>query len=316
MKFTLLFFLLLSLGTTLYAQNISNKESSKHQVIEGTNLKMIPPANFSKGENFYGFQQLQTNSTIIAFEVKRAFEKQTAGFTNAHLSQSGFKVKEVKRFKLNADSAVYVSAMQEWEGDVFYKEIMAIGNEYRTVVINAACLEQHPEMVSQLKAALFTAFIDDGEIKSAKDIVDFTLDESGTDLRFYDPASKGLNALVYFNTDLLGKPFLIATKSLIAIQQNHQQFAIESIKDLGVIIPEKTIQFNETSLAGLPGYESIIEGKDKNGTKAYLYRVIVFTADNYYYSFAGRIMGDETADNIKRFKALINTFNKVIVIND
>jgi hypothetical protein len=303
------FFCLFGLQNAL-AQNIVIEETNKHVIVTGTHLKIVPPPDFERGQNFYGFQQQATNSTIIVFEVKNEFSKQTAGFTEAHLRQAGFKVNEVNRFKLNEDSAVYVSALQEWEGNMFNKEILAIGNSSRTVVINAACLAQHPEMVRTLKEALYTSFIDDEPIQSAIDLVDFTLNPSGTGLNLYTPGSEGLNALVYNNPQLPGNPLLVATKSLITIQQDHKSFAKESISRLGVITPVRTTLFEEITINGLAGYQTLTEGKDKNGNNALLYHVLLFTPDNYYYSLAGRTISEKPKEDIERFKLLIKTFQR------
>jgi len=292
------------------AQDIVINQTKNHITVEGTSLKMVPPKNFRKGENFYGYQQLKTHATIIAFQVKTGFTMQTKGFTQDHLANSGFEVNEILRFKINNDSAVYVSAKQPWEGELFFKEIIAIGNEDRTVVINAACPIQYEEMVSHLKKSLFSSYIDDGNITSAKDLVDFTLNPKDTGLKFYEPPTKGLNALVYQNRSLPEKPMLIATKSLIAINDDHETFAKESIKTLGLLTPEETIMFDKISIDGLHGYESISKGKDDHGNVVFLYRVIVYTIDNYYYTFAGRLTGKLDDKNIQNFKKLITTFQR------
>lgn len=297
------------ISVTLSAQDLTITETENHVKVTGTNLKMIPPKQFTKGENFYGFQQLNTHSTIVVFQVKNNFTKQTESFKAKHLT--GFKVNNIRRFKINEDSAVHVSVIQEWEGDVFCKEILAIGNNSRTVVINAACIVEHKHMVQELRSALFSSFIDGGEIESAIGLVDFTLDCTNTDMELYKKATKGLAALVYSGSGIKGNPMLIATKSVTAINNvDHKTFVKESYKDLNLVHNETLVSFNEIVIAGLKGYESIITGEDKNGGKVTLYRVIVFTPNNYYYSFAGITRTDGKEENIERFKKLVKTFKQ------
>ncbi|GEM_PF-2984225 len=310
MRSTIVASLFVIISVALSAQDLTITETENHVKITGTSLKMIPPKEFTKGENFYGFQQLNTHSTIVIFQVKNNFTKQTKGFMANHLKSAGFKVNSIKRFMINSDSAVHVSVIQEWEDDVFCKEILAIGNNSRTVVINAACIAEHKHKVQELRSALFSSFIDDGEIESAIGLVDFTLDCTNTDMELYKKATKGLAALVYSGSDIKGNPMLIATKSVTAINRDHREFVRESYKDLNLVHNETIVSFNEIVITGLKGYESIITGEDKNGDKVTLYRVIVFTPNNYYYSFAGVTKDYDKEKNIKRFRKLIKTFKQ------
>lgn len=310
MKLSIVILILTCFYSNLVAQNLLIEDSEQHLAVVGTSLKMIPPADFEKGQNFYGFQHAKTHSSIIVFQVNNEFSKQTAGFTKTHLAKEKIIVKEQKRFMVNNDSAIYISAIQEWENNVFLKQILAIGNKDRTVVINAACLNSFPEMHEVLKNALSTSFLHTERPKSATGLLDFVLNPNDTRLSLVEKSFDGLNALVFVNANIDGNPFLIATKSVTTIQDNHKTYAQESIKTLGIITPSQTIEFKEITLDGLPGFESITKGTDKNGDIAFLYRAIVYTPGNYYYSFAGKTLGEDYAENVNRFRKLVHTFKR------
>jgi len=302
----IIFLLLLVDNYKLCAQNLVNKETELHTTIKGTTLKIIPPKNFKVAKDFLGFYQLSTHSTIAAFEFQNNFSSQTLGFSKKHMANSEFEVYEIKRFKINNDSAVYVSSKQLWQGEYFYKEILAIGNDKKTVVINAGCIIEHVEMVKELKKSLFTSFIDDLSITPIEELIDFTLNVENTGFVLKRELSKGTNALVYVNVE--NESLLMAAKSITYIKDDHEKFAKESIKT--IITPIETKSFKKIQIGGLDGFESLTYGYGNNKKKHNLYRIIIFTSQNYYYTFSALFRAEVSDENIQKVKSIINTFSK------
>lgn len=310
MKKTFILTLAFFQATILLGQTIiTNKITPNHREVRGSKISLIPPADFASANKFMGYQQEETNASIMILDIPSSFLESTKGLNKESLLTQGVKVESIDEIKLNNIDGILIKGEQTAYEVIYRKYIFAFGNEKETIMINGVSPKEDFDLDLQIKNSILSAVYDADKILSPLDAVDFEISTNETDFVFAKSMS---NMLVYnrdgkMPTENVDKASLVIAKafSKIAISDK-KEFATNRIKTLPVQIHK--INFtNAVEINGLSGFEITAEGVNrKTGIKEIAYQMMLFTEDGYYIIF-----GSSESDfdkNIAVFKKIALTF--------
>ena len=292
-------------GQTILTTNIT----ANHQEIRGSKIHMILPEGFAIANSFMGFQQVETNSSIMVLDVPGPFSKVIGGLTEENLLKQGVRVDNIESIILNGLSGLLIKGEQTAYGIDFIKYSLAFGTESETILINGIVPKGNMELEQLVKKALLSAVYDPTKILTPLDTVDFEINTAGTDFIF----AKSMSNMLIYNRDgkvpseSLDKSSLVLAKafSKVAIMDK-KEYAINRIKTLPVQIT-KIIETLPIEINGLQGFEITAEGVNrKTGIKEQAYQVMLFTENSYYILYGSST--DNFESNLLIYKKLIKSF--------
>lgn len=308
----LAFSLILLLATRIaYAQNVINNVSTpEHLPVTGTKVSLVPPKGFEKAENFLGFQQTQSGSSILVMSIPAQFEKLRAGLTKEAFLSKGVEISSIEPLTLNGMPAAFLTGTQSAYGNVYAKLILCFGKDDESVMINGAYPQDLPEVGKQIKEAILGAYFDAGKKVNPFETVDFEISTTGSKLVF---AKNVANALVYnmdgkVPTQSTDKTSFILSKSMSRLDiPDKKLFCLGRARQL---YPELSVDsVNAVIIDGIEGYELSGIAKNKNtGQEEQVYQAVLFS-DNMYYIIIGSSNND-FANNLQTFKSITKSFKR------
>lgn len=292
----------------LVAFNFSYAQIDQRTIIPGTKCSMIPPNEFELAENFSGFQNADTGSSIMIVEMPAPYQHMADGFTAEALKTKGILLKSKKVIDYNGSKATFIEGTQSSNGLVYLKQVLIFGNDKNTVLVNANIPESSKEIEGDVKKSLLTAIYEPGQNDNPLDAANFTIDVTGTDFKF----AKSLTGAMLYNLEgkiPSGTPGIMIANSVSKITvSNKKQFSIDRLKKLPDGASAVIRSTNEITIDGMNGYEIIAEGKSSDGKKQFIYQAMVFNEGSYYLIVG---MTTEKFDEyLKQFKSVAHTFKR------
>ena len=295
---------------SIFAQTtIATTLTLAHQEIRGSKISMIPPKDFDVATNFLGFQQKETNSSVMVMDIPGPYSKVSGSLTKENLLKQGVTVESIANITVNGLPGVLVTAEQTAYEVVFRKYSLAFGTENETILISGSVPKGNAALEQSVKNALLTTFYEKDKILTPLDAVDFEISIDGTDFVF----AKSMSNMLIYNRDgkvpseTADKAALVVAKAISKmIIDNKKEFATNRIKMLPVQITKITAT-NAITINGLQGYETFAEGVDrKTGIPEQCYQVMLFVDQSYYILFGSSEGNFE--QNLRVFKKLIHSF--------
>lgn len=288
---------------------ISNAITPDHREVRGSKISLIPPADFTVATKFMGFQQGETNSSIMVLDIPGPFIETSKGLNKESLLTQGVILESLEKIKLNNVDAILIKGEQTAYGVVYRKYIFAFGTDKETILINGVAPKEDLALNNLIKKTLLSAVYDADKILSPLDAVDFEISTTGTDFIF----AKSMSNMLIYNrdgktpTEKSDKASLVVAKafSKVAITDK-KEFATNRIKTLPVQI-HKINTTNSVTINGLSGFEISAEGVNrKTGIKEMAYQLMLFTEDGYYIIFGSAESDFER--NLAAFQKIALTF--------
>ncbi|MFT6500884.1 MAG: hypothetical protein ACJASQ_000994 [Crocinitomicaceae bacterium] len=304
--------LLISFTNLLYSQEfIENIITKEHKNVTGTKVSLIPAIGFTKADNFNGFQQNESGSSIMVVEMPTSISALKVTFTKEALLSQGIELEEIKELKINDLSAILITGSQSANGALFSKIILVIGNDNEVVLINCAYPNGFTEIGKEItKSILSVVYLEDLEVDPL-DGVDYTVNTDSTDLIL---AKSIANSLIYthdgkFPTESGSKANLIIAKSHSRVSiEDRKLFALNRIKQTPFDIEEidSTVAL---SIDRITGYGVYAKGvSQSSGIKYELYQVILFSDHMYYIFFGSTALDDKKT--LEEMRLIVESFER------
>lgn len=309
-KKIILAFAVALVSTTAFGQDLPKEKSEKHIQIKGTSILMIPPASFEVSTNFKGFQNPKNQSAMImTVDVPGPYSEIATGFNTETLKPRGMDLKNKKNIKVGTYDGIYIELEQLSNKILFSKHIIIYGNNKSTTIINGIYPKDSIRLGQNIKASIFSTYLDEKTVSNPREALDYTLDENTGNLKFHSVIGNGM----LFNRDLktptesVDKASLITDKSFAKVEIADKKafclMRLEKFQDRFSVLNHKGI--NVIEIDKLKGYELFAVNNTKKSEEAYM--VILFKEDGGYYLFFGTYMaGSETALN--DIRKVIQTF--------
>lgn len=296
----------------LLGQSVVNSNlTAEYQEVRGSKISIIPPKDFEVATAYMGFQQLESNSSIMVLAISSPFSLTLKSLTTESLTRQGVSVEKTETITNKKYSGILFSTFQNIAEVPYRKYILVLGTEKETVIINGITPKEDVALDLALKKALSAAFYDVDKVLTPFDTVDFEISTDGTNLIF---AKNNPNMLIYnldgkLPTEALDKTKVVVVKTFTKAEiSDKKEFATNQIKMLPVQITSINSIF-PIEIDGLSGYEIYAEGVNRNnGNKEMAYEVILFNDHSYYMIYGSAETNFDR--NLALFKKVAKTFKQ------
>lgn len=317
MKF-ILNFLFLLLPFSLSAQTetsgeIANELSSEHVNVEGSKISIVPPSGFIVANNFDGFQQLGTNSSIMVTEIPGPYSKVADGLTKENLKAQGVILESTDNVVVNGKTGKFLRGRQIAYGSMFNKYVLVFGDENSTIMLNGMHpLELKDELELELKNALLSVVYDEDKIIDAEGSVNYEVDVDGTKFKFAKMIS---NSLIYTGDGIIPTQsadkaaFMVATSLGKVEIDDKKLFSINRIMMYPTVEDLSIDDITAVTIDDISGYQIVARGTNEKTGKAKLVFQIILFSDNLYYMMIGQAE-DDFEENVILFKSISKTFKR------
>lgn len=291
--------------------SIKNEITTNHVSVTGTKISLIPPKGFTRAQNFVGFQQDESGSSIMILDIPGPFSEVSKGMTKENFLSKGVEVTTIEHYFVNDKKGLLLTGEQNAYGQIFSKFVFVFGTENETILINGAFPKNLIEIGKEIKTSILSVVYEENKKINPLDNIDFEIDTNGTNLKF----AKSFSNMLTYNTDGLlptqakNDTSLIIGKAISNIEiEDKKLYAINRIKKMPLEIVKIDIT-NEISIDDISGYEIIATAKDKKtGLEEKIYQVILFS-DQLYYILLGTTNND-FEKNINELKKIVKTFKR------
>jgi hypothetical protein len=277
-------------------------------------LAIPQPIGFNKATSFYGFEQADTNSSVMLSKIPGPFTAVTQGFNKSTLATRGIDLISKRSIKIDNQSGWLLNVSQSAYGQKFLKWIVVFGNERETNVITATFPSDKPQLSEPLKQVVL-AVVPTKIAAPALSSLPFTVTAVEGLARVNNVAAFAKAAA--FTKDgnmpsaaIITDPLLIITPSLGAVPVGDQKsFAQRRLSGYPQLKIEKVSATNEVTIDNLPGWEITADARDlKTGSTLKVYQVMLFPKSGGYILTIG-IVGDKQADlYLPKFKAIAQSY--------
>jgi hypothetical protein len=306
--------LLCGLINVSFAQSVNNYSTTTdaHQLVAGTNIYLIPPADFSKSNNFTGFQNPEDpTSMIMVVSMPGPFDQVSAGFTEEMLASRGMVLQSKQSVDVNGQEALYIELDQNAQGFTFAKSMLIYGDSTSTTIINGASVKDSTALVAEIRESVRSVVIDAATEADPRAELAFTVDETAGDLQFISVVGNG----VLLNRD--GKtPTESQDEATLVIDRSRNNNRVKDKKAFtllrlfslpgGYELASKKYP-RKTKLAGMKGYELFANNPEDQQETIHL--TMLFEEDGGYYIFlATYLKGAKRAK--ADIKKVMRTFRK------
>ncbi|BAU65411.1 hypothetical protein STA3757_27960 [Stanieria sp. NIES-3757] len=286
----------------------------KSPMIAGTKISLIPPQGFVPGILFPGYQQEETNSSIVVTEIPAPISELTPGLTNSEeLAKKGMVLLQQEQVTVDRKDAILLKVQQSAYGIDFNKWILLLGNQNESALVTATFPQELASNYSEsLKNSLLTVQWHQTQTAVATDGLKFTLEETG-DLKL---AQRLGNSLIYtkngvFPVKSINDPLFVVAPSVAPQYQELEDFAHQRLFKTDNLTEIEIETGNKIVINNLDGYEIIAVGKDirfKNPVA--IYQVILSDQNAYYYLMQGQVDTRYNSQYLPIFKKLARCFQR------
>lgn len=311
MKYLVSLFFCLFL-TTLPAQSLNDfiKATDNHQLIEGTNAYLVPPAGFIVSENFKGFQNPDDpTSMIMLMEVPGPISEVTGGFTAEAMATRGMELLRKDSIKVGALTGFLIEMNQSANGMTFTKTLVVYGNEEASSLINGISLKDSVQLTEQIGQSIKSLFVNEELTVDPRAGLSFTLNEIAGELKFVSVVGNAilLNRTGTIDADNHDPLSLIVDKAFQLVDISDQEaFCLSRLEQY----PEpyklrKGKKLVPVKLAGLEGYELYATNEENRDES--IYQLVLFPENGGYFLFLGDYP-TEDKKALKQIKKVVETF--------
>lgn len=305
------YILLFYTATFAQKKEISNKQTQEHIFVGGTKVAMIPPQNFIKATAFSGFQQPETNASIMISELPAPYSVLLKNFTAENLKTRGMELLNKEEITFQGQPAVVYKAKQSAQGVLFVKYILVFGDEKGVVMLNGIFPESEINLEENIKKALYSSIYQKDKVINPLDDAPFQIDLEGSNLKF----ANAISGMLLFTSDGFA-PVKSTDKAFFSVGQaissviiiDKKQFVLDRLKSLPNGNKIKVESTEEISIDGMPGYTINAWDEDDQGKKELVYQTILFV-DNTYYIMVG-LASNDFEKYSERFKKVAQTFKR------
>ena len=276
------------------------QERPKLVKVPGTKVSLAPPAGLKPSEQFPGFGDEETMSSILITELPAPYSLFAAGFTKEALATKGMSLLARKEISLNGRPGILIHVSQEAQGLTFLKWMVVTGNEKETALVTATFLE---EMKSRWSSEM------ERSVLGVQWDVDAKIDPlAGLNFSFNDdPSLKFAHRIT--NMVILSKDgampekenndpiFIMGSSVAGAMALDVKLLAELRLTQMEQISDPVIKKHSDVTIAGLKGSEIIAEAKwkDSANTPMTVYQLLLLDEKNYFImqGFAPRKEGEK-----------------------
>ncbi len=311
-KLLFLFLCFFTLETFAQKRSINNKISAEHIFIPATKIAIIPPPNFTKAVGFSGFQQAETNSSILVAEVPAPYQEIAKAFTAENLKTRGVILLKTEEISFQNTPAKLLITKQSANGMNFSKTILVFGDAKKAFLVNFLSPENDKTLAEQMDKAVASVVYQSTKQVNPLEEANFKINTADSKFKFAHSLSGSLiftsdGQLPPADTD---KAFLSVSQILVNTSTvlDKKVLAIQTMQKFPNGKKTTIEKVSTIEIDGLTGYEVIGTGENEKGQKELVYEVMLFS-NSSYYTIVG-ISPTQFDSYLEVYKRIAKTFER------
>ena len=287
----------------------TSKQKGIH--VTGTKVWLQPPSGFTVATNFPGFQQVDTNSSIMISEIPGGpIMEVTKGMTAENFAKRGMNLIETYKVLVNDRTALLMELTQHAYGADYSKWMLVLGDASTTITVVGTYPSAIKSALSeQIKAAVLTTVWDKTATVGLFDGLSFKVGETDE----LKPVKRIGNMIAFSRAGEFGTPGAAKPKLIVGTAISDQAIADVAVFSKQRILytaqaEEITVtKENNITVDGIVGYELIASAQDAvEETPIFIYQVIVPFKSNYL--IIQGLVGQSIAEQyLPQFRQLTNS---------
>lgn len=276
-------------------------------------VKLVRPSGFDDAENFHGFQQPSTQSSVMVVLIPGPFAETTRGFTAEQLITRGMTLRSKENVGIDGHAGVLLSVTQNAYGTEFAKWILTFGDENETRLVTATFPKSDEATLSNpLKSVVLGTKIDDTPPPAPGADVGFAI-VAPAKLKL----TRGIGRMLLYTKDgtIPAKspedPLFIAAPSLSAVpMDDKRQFAVRRLFQTAHTKISSLSSNDEITIDGLEGYEIVADGENADsGNPLKVYQVVLYD-DGSYILMQGLVGANVADEYLPEFKKMARSLTR------
>lgn len=261
-------------------------DSQEYTAVKGTKISLIKPEGFTEADNFSGFEQVQTGSSIMVTEMPAAYSKVAPAFSAENLQSRGMTLLSKEELPIDDYPGQLFRVTQVVNSIPFVKWIAIFGDETETILIAATMPQELEDSLSEtLKDSVLSAKWHKGLAVNPFADLNFQVDIIAP-LKF---TQRIQNTLLYTQDGVIPAkspedPLFVVGQAISDIAVTDEKLFSENRITQTAQVTNLLIESSrEISINGLQGYEIIAKANDlQTNTPLVIYQVILFEKQTYY----------------------------------
>lgn len=264
-----------------------------------------------KAERFAGFESKEDEASIMVMEMAGPRSAMIAGFRDAEkMAAQRMELLSASKIRVAAGETELYHVKQRHAGSVYFKYIVALGDESRTALITAMAEE---DVHDKWKAALLKSLTTTALGAKQGSITGFAVEAKGT-LK----EARAVSNMMLFTVggELPAKdkrgPMFVGTRSVAPVPvASLAEFSESRAKALNGIRDLTVNSSKPLSLGGMEGHELVGSANDSVPDGAMLlYQVVLKEKEGGYFLLVGLAPKEEAAAHLAVFRDMAATFRK------
>ncbi|MEA5139784.1 hypothetical protein [Arcicella rigui] len=183
-KLLFLFLCFFTLETFAQKRSINNKLSAEHIFISATKIALVPPPNFTKAVGFSGFQQAETNSSILVAEIPAPYPEMVKSFTAENLKTRGVILIKTEDISFQNTPAKLLFTKQSANGMDFSKTILVFGDSKKVILVNFLYPENDKTLAEQMDKAIASVVYQSNKLVNPLEEANFKINTADSKFKF------------------------------------------------------------------------------------------------------------------------------------
>jgi len=281
--------------------------------VAGSKVVLSPPAGFNPADNFMGFMQAETASSIMVTELAAPFALVREGMTADGLASRGMIWQSTEDHRFGEYEGVLIKVGQSAGGTAYLKYMGFFGDGQMTFMVVASFPEDFADdLDGPLRQAVLSADLDLSQDVGLFDGLTFHVD--GTDaLKIADRMS---TMILLTRDGMTGAgpedPLLIVGSAYAKVPVDDlETFARSRIMQTAHVEEIEVVKVASVRIDGLEGVELTATARDaQSEIRMELYQVIV-VKDGLYYIVQGLVGQAAAAEYFPEFRKVAGTMTFV-----
>lgn len=287
-------------------------QTAVRQSVGGTWCSLVVAEGWMPSKRWKGFEHDSSGSSLLLSLQASDFSSNKKVLTEENFKKQGVKLLESREVRVQGCEAMFYRFGHDRRGKAFIKQMVLLGDEYRTISVSAFCPASDSVLIEEAYAALMSVKYDPSDYSNLTDEVPFYLSFDGTKIRPVVLQGNGLAYTTdgYFPSRSEDKAAFLAGRFTVKdTLGDRQSVAVRKVKDINGVDSLGVFETEPVVIDGLDGYAVKGKGTYADGTPQQVYAVVLFVDRTQIYLLAGMASAKASAYPAD-FRKMTTTFKR------
>ncbi len=274
------------------ADTVLIEKSTRHQLLKGTRVYIIPPRNFEESADFAGVILKEEGCNIQVVETPFPFAGTLIYLKDKEFQKRGLRIKKRTKLVINNMQGLFFDLDTEDSTELgIHKMMLTFGDAKTTWIVNAEYAAGIKDRGDEIRSSMLTVFVDRKISIDKKGNLPYYINLRNTAFKFSDGVTDGL--ISYYTKDgkrlvdpLLESGIAIRYYNDVVAEADQSEYSKTQLKE-AAFPAFNTYKFQwikPVTINGLTGYESLqTDNYTDTGKRARIYyQVTLFSSKRAY----------------------------------